>query len=169
MHAGGGKAEGHGRRWGGLALALLASALLGLSIFMPKLHSATIQLHDNRLIDAWEGVMLIGCAALVVLGAGFGLRWRRWGWFDCGAGAAALGAVIYASSGSRLTVQAAGIGGEAPVLGVPGIGLLTAGLAALVAIGAGLMIVLPKARRPRDSDPARCRPLAPRVTDPRGP
>lgn len=142
MPGGGDRAEGRGQRWGGLSLALLAAALLALSVFMPKLDSATVQLHHNRLIDGWEGVALIGCAALVVLGAGLGLWRRRWGWLDCAAGAAALGVVVYASTGSRLIVQAAGIAGEAPVRGVPGLGLVVAGLGALVAIGAGLVVAL---------------------------
>ncbi|HKT84327.1 MAG TPA: hypothetical protein VJQ84_10865 [Solirubrobacterales bacterium] len=55
--------------------------------------------------------------------------------------------MIYASTGSRLIGQFGGIGGEAPTRGVVGIGLLVAGLGALLAIGAGLLIAL--APRPR--------------------
>jgi len=151
MPGGGGGAEGRGRHWGGLTLALLAVALLVLSIFMPKLHCETIHLHDNRLIDGWEGVALIGCAALIVLGTDLGLSRRRWAWLNCAAGAAALGVVIYASSGSRLIVQGPVSGIEGAVYAVPGVGLLVAGLGALVAIGAGLAIGLAGAgeARPR--------------------
>jgi hypothetical protein len=136
-----GAAEGRARRWGGFGLALLAAALLALSTFMPKLHYETIQLRENRLIGGWEGIALTGCAALAVLGAALGLRWKRWGWLDCVAGAAALSVIVYASTGSRLIVQEGGAL-EGTIYGVPGIGLLTAGLGALVAIGAGLMIGL---------------------------
>jgi hypothetical protein len=113
---------------------------LAFSVFMPKLDCPTIQLHHNRLIDSWEGVALIGCAALIVLGAGLGVWRKRWGWLDCAAGAAALGVVIYASTGSRVIVQEPGIAGEAPVRGVVGLGLAVAGLGALMAIGVGLTI-----------------------------
>ena len=140
MRGRGDATEDRGRRWGGLTLALIAAALLVLSVFTPKLHCETIQLRDNRLIDGWEGIVLIGCAALVVFGAGLGLSRRRCGWLDCAAGAAALGVVIYASTGSRLIVQEGPL--EGAIYAVPGIGLLVAGLGALVAIGGGLMIGL---------------------------
>jgi hypothetical protein len=109
---------------------------------MPMLRSDTIHLRDHRVIDEWEGIALIGCAALVVVGAGLGLSRRRWGWLDCAAGAAAIGVVIYASTGSRLIVQGPGPGIEGAVSAVAGIGLLIAGLGGLVAIGAGLMLGL---------------------------
>ena len=146
MHRGG-EAEARGQRLRGLALALLAAALLGLSIFAPKLHSTTVELHHNRLVDGWEGIALISSTFLVLVGAVLGMRRRGWGWLTCAAGAAALGVVIYASTGSRLIGQFGGIGGEAPTRGVVGIGLLVAGLGALLAIGAGLLIAL--APRPR--------------------
>ncbi|HET9154045.1 MAG TPA: hypothetical protein VFN85_08015 [Solirubrobacterales bacterium] len=104
-------------------------------------------MQHNRLVDGWEGIALVSCALLLLLGAALGLWRRGWGWLACGAGIAALGVVIYASTGPRLIVQLGGIGGEAPTRGVVGIGLLAAGLGALLAIGAGLMIALaPKPR-----------------------
>jgi len=81
--------------------------------------------------------VLICCA---LLGAGLGLWRRGWGWLTCAAGAGTLAVVIYASTGSRLIVQLAGIAGEAPTRGTVGIGLLVAGLGAMMAIGAGLLI-----------------------------
>lgn len=140
MHRGRG-AEAGTPPWGGLALGSFAVILLGLSVLMPKLHSETIRLQHNRLIDGWEGSALICCALLVLLGAGLGMRRRGWGWLTCAAGVATLAVVIYASTGSRLVVQLAGIAGEAPIRGTVGFGLLLAGLGAVMAIGAGLMIV----------------------------
>ena len=81
--------------------------------------------------------MLIGCAALVVFGAGAGLNRRRWGWLDCAAGAATLG-VVYASTRSRLIVQGAGDGRRSAA--PRSARHRPAGLGALVAIGAGLTI-----------------------------
>jgi hypothetical protein len=130
---------------GGFVIASLAAALLALSTFMPKLHSETVWLHDNRPIDGWEGVALAGCAALVLLGAALGLRRGRWGWLECVAGAGALGVVVYAGSGSRLIVQGPVRGIEGAISAAPGIGLLVAGFGALVAIGGGLMIGLARA------------------------
>jgi hypothetical protein len=125
----------------GLALALLADGLLVLSVFMPKFHAEALELND-RLIDGWEGAALIACAALIALGGILGLRSRRWGWLAVGAGAFAFSLVIYASTGSRLIVEEGG-GFRGWSYAEVGIGLLTAGLGALVAAGAGLAIVVP--------------------------
>jgi hypothetical protein len=152
MHGG---ADTQKPRWGGLILALLAATLLTLAAFMPKLYSQTIQLQHNRPIDSWVGAALIACAVLILVGAVLGLRRRRWGWLDCAAGAAALGLMIYASSGSRLIVLKGVPGVQGDVHAVPGIGLLVAGLGALVAIGAGLLISLARSRRPSLGRPPR--------------
>jgi hypothetical protein len=144
---------GRKQRRGGAIIALLAAALIGLAAFMPKLYSQTIQLQHNRPIEGWEGVALIVCAAMVLFGAVLGLRWKRWGWLVCGAGTAAFGLVIYASSGARLIVQEGPL--EGAVYAAPGIGLVTAGLGALVAIGGGLTIGLARASQPSLGRPPR--------------
>ncbi len=132
---------GSQRARAGAALAVFAGALLLLSIFLPKLECETLQLSQNRLVDGWEGVALIVCAALLILGAGLGLRSSKWGLLCCAAGLGAEGVAIYAGSGSRLIVDPGVPGLFDAVYAELGIGLVTAGLGALIAIGAGLLII----------------------------
>lgn len=113
-----------------------------LSSLMPEQHSETIALRENRLIEHWEGVALLGCGALLLTGVLLVLRHRRWAWLVCVAGAAALGLAIYAGSGSRLLLLPATPGVQGAVYAVPGLGLVVAGLAALMASVAGLAIAL---------------------------
>ncbi len=125
-----------------VASACVAAALIVASVFLPKLALEAGPLVENRLIDRWEGVALIGCAALVLLGAVLG-RWRRrWGWLVFAAGAAALGIVLYASTGARLFVGGPGGPFEGPTIANPGIGLMVAGAAALLAIATGPIAAL---------------------------
>jgi hypothetical protein len=130
-------------RLGSFVFSMFAAALLILSIFLPKLYCDTIRLsHGNRMIDGWEGVAIIGCAAVVLASGALGLRWRGWGWLGCAAGVAVFGVVLYASTGARLIVQGPVSGVEGAVYAEQGTGLVVAALGALTAVGAGLVVAL---------------------------
>jgi hypothetical protein len=132
----------------GLAIVLIAAALVALSVFMPKLHCPTIRLTGNRLIEGWDGVVLLTCSVSLILGVPFGWKSKHTVWLIWLAGLTALGVVIYDGTGARLVVEGSPGDAEA-VYAEQGVGLILAGLSALAIIGAGLMI------RPKRGTPIR--------------
>jgi hypothetical protein len=118
-------------------IILSAAALMFLPVFMSKLHSLTIQLSHHRLIDCWDGFVLLGCVTLLTALA-LGSTWRYLPWLAWLAAWTALGVVIHDTTDSRQIVE-----GRSEVAGAiyaeQGIGLIVAGLAALMILSGGLM------------------------------
>jgi hypothetical protein len=141
------------RRNAAIVVCLLAASLSVLSLFGPTLDNPTLDIRDNRLIEHWSGLVVLGCAAFLIFAA-YGLyRGKRMSWLVCAVGMAIIALVIYEATGSRLIVAENGIGGEAPITGTVGLGLFLTGCSGLMAIVAGLIawdFAAPRARRRSD-------------------
>jgi hypothetical protein len=128
-------------RFVGVAFGLLAAGLVVAATFMARLHSPTVELQNNRLIDRSEGLFFLICAGAMIVGAIGSLGDQRAGWLLVSAGLAVLGLTIYSATGSRSLVLHAVPGVEAAVHGGLALGLGLSGCASLLAAGAGGLII----------------------------
>jgi hypothetical protein len=129
-------------QWFGVAFGIFSAGLLCAAPFMQKFGSKTIDVGDVRMLGSWEGAACFVCAAIVFVASLVGLWRRRGGLILILGGAAALVLTVYAATGSRSIVQQAVPGVAGAVHGELGIGLASAGLAGLVAIIAGVCILV---------------------------
>jgi hypothetical protein len=127
----------------GVAFGLVAAGLVVLATFMARLSCLTIHLDHNRLIDRGEGLCFLICAGAMIICAIASIRDRRAGWLLVLAGLAILGLTIYSVTGSRSLVLAAVPGIEGAVHGEIGPGLGLSGIAGVLAMVGGGLIVSP--------------------------
>jgi hypothetical protein len=108
---------------------------------MARLHSPTVELQHNRLIDRNEGLFFLACAAAMIVGAIGSLKDQRAGWLLVLAGLAVLGLTIYSATGSRSLVLHAVPGVAGAVHGGLALGLGLSGCASLLAASGGGLII----------------------------
>lgn len=125
----------------GVAFGLVAAGLVVLATLMARLHSPTVDIEHNRLIDRGEGLLFLACAGVMISGAIASIGNRRAGWLLVLAGLAILGLTIYSATGSRSLVLAAVPGVAGAVHGGLGLGLALAGFAGVLGAGGGGLIV----------------------------
>jgi hypothetical protein len=125
----------------GVALGILAGALIILATFLPRLYCPVVELQHNRLLENDEGVaFLVGAGALIV-GSIASLRFLRAGWIVIVASLGVIGLTIYSATGPRLLVLSGVAANQVNIYGQVNLGLVLAGFGAFLGFSGGVLLV----------------------------